>query len=105
MIKVYNKSTNYLLISGKKVAPFKSEEFESRNSQIRVLERNGSISVSEILSENIIPQTTLTSNPEVKEEKAEVIKMEEPVAEVKVVEEPVVKKATKKSTSKKGGKK
>lgn len=76
MIKVYNKSTNYLRVSGKTIAPLKTVEFESRNSQIRVLERNGIISVSEVLSNNTIPHTTLTNDPEIKEESVNVVEVE-----------------------------
>lgn len=89
MIKVYNKSTDYLRIDGKILAPFGSKEFDSRTSQIRVLERNGSVTVSEILSNNVKPQTQLTGNTEIKEETVEVITNEvetEKVEEVVTVE-------------------
>lgn len=130
MIKVYNKSTNYLRIDGKILAPFGSKDFDFRSSQIRVLERNGSVTVSEILSNNTKPQTELTSNPEVKEEVVETVSevteevIEEPKTEVeeevpeelKEVEEEKqeeteikevveVKKATKKSAKKPANKK
>ena len=58
MIKVYNKQSNYLRVSGKVIAPFKTEEFEERNQQIRILERNGIVSVTEDLSNNTIPTTS-----------------------------------------------
>lgn len=89
MIKVYNKSTDYLRIDGKILAPFGSKEFDSRTSQIRVLERNGSVTVSEILSNNVKPQTQLTGNTKIKEETVEVITNEvetEKVEEVVTVE-------------------
>lgn len=58
MIKVYNKQSNYLRVSGKVIAPFKTEEFEERNQQIRILERNGIVAVTEDLSNNTIPTTS-----------------------------------------------
>ena len=87
MIKVYNRTTNYLRADGKSIAPLKTEEFEERTPQIRVLERNGSIVVSENLDHNIIPHSTIKE--EIKEEK--VIKVEDsPVAiEETKVEEPI----------------
>lgn len=86
MIKVYNRSTDYLRIDGKILAPFGSKEFESRTSQIRVLERNGSITVSEILSNNTKPQTELTGNTQFVEEKIEVVSNEQSTEEVVTVE-------------------
>lgn len=110
MIKVYNKSTDYLRIDGKKLAPLKSGEFESRTSQIRVLERNGTVSVTEILKDNVIPKTNLTSDPTVKSEAAKVIsvdstankqiKANEVDTEVKVSNKSNKKKS---ATKKKGG--
>lgn len=87
MIKVYNRTTNYLRADGKSIAPLKTEEFEERTPQIRVLERNGSIVVSENLDHNIIPHSTIKE--EIKEEK--VIKVEDsPVAiEETKAEEPI----------------
>lgn len=87
MIKVYNRTTNYLRADGKSIAPLKTEEFEERTPQIRVLERNGSIVVSENLDHNIIPHSNIKE--EVKEEK--VIKVEDsPVAiEEAKAEEPI----------------
>lgn len=58
MIKVYNKQSNYLRVSGKVIAPFKTEEFGERNQQIRILERNGIVSVTEDFSNNVIPNVT-----------------------------------------------
>lgn len=58
MIRVYNKQSNYLRVLGKVIAPFKTEEFEERNQQIRILERNGIVSVTEDLSNNTIPTTS-----------------------------------------------
>ena len=78
MIKVYNRTTNYLRVDGKSIAPLKTAEFEERTPQIRVLERNGSISISENLDNNIIPHSDIKED--VKEEK--VIKVEDnPVTE------------------------
>ena len=87
MIKVYNRTTNYLRADGKSIAPLKTEEFEERTPQIRVLERNGSIVVLENLDHNIIPHSTIKE--EIKEEK--VIKVEDsPVAiEEAKAEEPI----------------
>lgn len=55
MIKVYNKQSKYLRVSGKIIAPFKTEDFEERNQQIRILERNGIVVVTDVLSENTTP--------------------------------------------------
>lgn len=130
MIKVYNKCTQYLKISGKTIAPFKSEDFEERNQQIRILERNGAVSVTEILNEEttpiitnkiedtIIEEQTVEPTIEVEEQPEPVVEIvEEPVIEEPVVEtteEPVVEeekeepkeeKTKRKGRSKKGGNK
>lgn len=57
MIKVYNKQTSFIVIGDKYIAPFKSEEFESRNATIRSLERSGIVSVTEIAPSNPNPVT------------------------------------------------
>lgn len=125
MIKVYNKCTQYLKISGKTIAPFKSEDFEERNQQIRILERNGAVSVTEILNEEttpiitnkiedtIIEEQTVEPTIEVEEQPEPVVEIvEEPVVET--TEEPVVEeekeepkeeKTKRKGRSKKGGNK
>ena len=109
MIKVYNKSTDYLRIDGKKLAPLRSDFFESRTSQIRVLERNGTVSVTEILKDNVIPKTNLTSDPEVKTEVAKVISVESDankqikVPEVEKETTKTITKTTKKKAAKKKG--
>ena len=82
MIKVYNKQSKYLRVSGKIIAPFKTEDFEERNQQIRILERNGIVVVTDVLSENTTPtqsniivnnkngedSVVLTEQPEISEE-------------------------------------
>ena len=82
MIKVYNKQSKYLRVSGKIIAPFKTEDFEERNQQIRILERNGIVVVTDVLSENTTPTQSniiennnngedpvvLTEQPEISEE-------------------------------------
>lgn len=82
MIKVYNKQSKYLRVSGKIIAPFKTEDFEERNQQIRILERNGIVVVTDVLSENTTPtqsniiennnngedSVVLTEHPEISEE-------------------------------------
>lgn len=83
MIKVYNRTTNYLRVDGKSIAPLKTEEFEERTPQIRVLERNGSITISENLDKNIIPHSDIKE--EVKEEP--VIKVEDTPVTEEVIEE------------------
>ena len=84
MIKVYNKQSKYLRVSGKIIAPFKTEDFEERNQQIRILERNGIVVVTDVLSENTTPTQSniiennnngedsivLTEQPEISEETA-----------------------------------
>lgn len=63
MIKVYNKQSKYLRVSGKIIAPFKTEDFEERNQQIRILERNGIVVVTDVLSENTTPtQSNIIEN-------------------------------------------
>lgn len=123
MIKVYNKHTQYLKIGDKVIAPFKVEEFEERNQQIRILERNGVVSVTEVL-ENTTTETVKTEvepvvsateevqiveptieivEEEVKTEQEEIV---EEVEETKIEEKEVVEqKPKKKRTNKKGGNK
>lgn len=94
MIKVYNKCTQYLKISGKTIAPFKSEDFEERNQQIRILERNGAVSVTEILNEETTPiitnkiEDTIIEEEQIVEPIVEVVESIEPVVET--IEEPVI---------------
>ena len=133
MIKVFNKQSRYVRISGKVVPPFKSVEFEARNQQIRILERNGIISVREILNEQesknpvqveqqnqeqqtiIITEENTNENVE-KPEKVETVSTEEiqtiePIIEVEKEEKPKKKRTTitkktnktKTTKSKKGG--
>lgn len=81
MIKVYNKHTQYLKISDKVIAPFKSEEFEERNQQIRILERNGVVSVTEVLNNNVTPTTEIKDQKEEIKEQVEETQIVEPVIE------------------------
>lgn len=95
MIKVYNKQSKYLRVSGKIIAPFKTEDFEERNQQIRILERNGIVVVTDVLSENTTPtqsniiennnngenSVVLTEQPEISEETSNEAKTEVEVKE------------------------
>lgn len=131
MIKVYNKQSKYLRVSGKIIAPFKTEDFEERNQQIRILERNGIVVVTDVLSENTTPtqsniiennnngedSVVLTEQPEISEEtsneaETEVEVKEDNLSDEKTEEpktketEKVQEKKTKRiKRSKKGGNK
>lgn len=131
MIKVYNKQSKYLRVSGKIIAPFKTEDFEERNQQIRILERNGIVVVTDVLSENTTPtqsniiennnngedSVVLTEQPEISEEtsneaETEVEVKEDNLSDEKTEEpktketEKVQEKKTKRiKKSKKGGNK
>lgn len=131
MIKVYNKQSKYLRVSGKIIAPFKTEDFEERNQQIRILERNGIVVVTDVLSENTTPaqsniienhngeetqvvlneqQETIdevSNDNEIQEDNLSNEKIEEPVEDSKETktEEVQEKKAKRIRKSKKGGNK
>lgn len=134
MIKVYNKQSKYLRVSGKIIAPFKTEDFEERNQQIRILERNGIVVVTDVLSENTTPaqsnviethngeeqQVVLDEQPEIIDEVSDDKEMQEDNLSDEKIEEPVEdsketkieeteevqeKKAKRTKKSKKGGNK
>lgn len=134
MIKVYNKQSKYLRVSGKIIAPFKTEDFEERNQQIRILERNGIVVVTDVLSENTTPIQSniiendnngenpvvlITEQPEISEETSNEAetevevkednlsdeKIEETIEESEETEKVQEKKAKKAKKSKKGGNK